>query len=169
MSGLLSSAQRRVPVFYSFCFDDDVMRVQQIRNIGSIEGNTPVSPNDWEKIKAKGDPAVEHWIDENMKYKQCVIVLIGRSTAQSKWVKYEIKKAWESRKGLFGIYVHNMRCPRTGTCAKGANPFANWNVGGRSMSQLITCYDPPATDAYNNIARNLRSWVTTAIAQAKAR
>ena len=25
------------------------MRVQQIRNIGAIEGNTPVSANEWEK------------------------------------------------------------------------------------------------------------------------
>lgn len=26
-------------VFYSFHFDNDVMRVQQVRNIGAIEGN----------------------------------------------------------------------------------------------------------------------------------
>ena len=35
-------------VFFSFHFNNDVMRVQQIRNIGVIEGNTPVSVNDWE-------------------------------------------------------------------------------------------------------------------------
>ena len=45
------------------------MRVQQIRNIGVIEGNEPVSPNKWEEIKRKGDAAIEDWIDENMKYK----------------------------------------------------------------------------------------------------
>ena len=38
-------------VFYSFHFDNDVFRVQQIRNIGAIEGNTPVSPNEWETVK----------------------------------------------------------------------------------------------------------------------
>ena len=38
-------------VFYSFHFNNDVMRVQQIRNIGIIEGNTPVSANEWEEIK----------------------------------------------------------------------------------------------------------------------
>ncbi len=32
----------KVPVFYSFHFDNDVMRVQQIRNIGAIEDNKPV-------------------------------------------------------------------------------------------------------------------------------
>ena len=63
-------------VFYSFHFDNDVMRVQQIRNIGVIEGNEPVSPNKWEEIKRKGDNAIEKWIDENMKY----IIEAGIST-----------------------------------------------------------------------------------------
>lgn len=58
-------------VFYSFHFDNDVMRVQLIRNIGVIEGNTPVSANDWEELKRKGDSAVEKWIDENMKNRLC--------------------------------------------------------------------------------------------------
>ena len=39
----------KVPVFYSFHFDNDVMRVQQIRNIGMIDGNEPVSKNDWRR------------------------------------------------------------------------------------------------------------------------
>ena len=30
-------------VFYSFHYDNDAMRVQQVRNIGALEGNTPVS------------------------------------------------------------------------------------------------------------------------------
>jgi len=35
----------KIPVFYSFHFNNDVMRVQQIRNIGAIEGNPPTDPN----------------------------------------------------------------------------------------------------------------------------
>ena len=72
----------RKQIFYSFHFDNDVMRVQQIRNIGVIEGNAPVSANDWESIKKKGDSAVEKWIDDNMKYKSCVVVLVGEETAK---------------------------------------------------------------------------------------
>ena len=40
-------------VFYSFHYKNDVMRVQQIRNIGVIEGNIPVSSNTWEEIERK--------------------------------------------------------------------------------------------------------------------
>lgn len=159
----------REPVFYSFHYDNDVFRVQQIRNIGAIEGDEPVSPNDWEQIKRGGDPAVERWIDENMKYRRCVIVLIGSETAGRKWVKHEIKRAWELKKGLFGIYIHNLKDPRTGTCSKGANPFGNWNVGNQSMASLVTCHDPSSWDAYGDISRNMANWVSQAIAAAKNR
>jgi hypothetical protein len=157
------------PVFYSFHYDNDVFRVQQIRNMGVIDGNEPVSPNDWEQVKRAGDAAVERWIDDSLKYKRCVVVLIGSETASRKWVKHEIKRAWELDKGLFGIHIHNLRCPRTGTCCKGANPFNNWNVNGQSMANLVRCYDPIAEDAYREISRNISSWVAQAIESAKFR
>lgn len=99
-------------VFYSFHFDNDVMRVWQIRKMGAIEGNEPVAPNNWEQIK-RSEYAVKKWIDDNMKYKSCVIVLVGSETASRKWVDYEIRKAWNERKGLFGIYIHNLKDPIT--------------------------------------------------------
>lgn len=159
----------REPVFYSFHYDNDVFRVQQIRNMGVVDGNEPVSPNDWEQVKRKGDAAVEKWIDDSLKYKRCVIVLIGSETVNRPWVKHEIKRAWEMKKGLFGIYIHNLRDPRTGTCAKGPNPFSNWNVGGQSMANLITCHDSRAWDTYGEISRNITSWVPQAIDAAKNR
>ena len=89
----------RVPVFYSFHYDNDVFRVQQVRNMGVVDGNAPVSANDWEQVKRQGDAAVERWIDESMKYRRCVVVLIGSETASRKWVKHEIKRAWELKEG----------------------------------------------------------------------
>jgi hypothetical protein len=159
----------REPVFYSFHYDNDVFRVQQIRNMGVVDGNEPVSPNEWEQVKRMGDAAVEKWIDESLKYKRCVIVLIGSETASRKWVKHEIKRAWELKKGLFGIYIHNLKDPRTGTCAKGPNPFSKWNVNGQSMANLVTCHDPSSRDAYNDIHQNLATWVSQAIEAAKNR
>ncbi len=159
----------REPVFFSFHFDNDVFRVQQIRNMGMIDGNEPVSANDWEATRRKGDAAIERWIDDNMKYKRCVVVLIGSETANRPWVKYEIKKAWEEKRGLLGIHIHNLKRPRSGICSKGANPFGNWNVGNQSMSNLVASYDPNSFDAYGDISRNLQNWVAAAIAQAQRR
>ncbi len=62
-------------IFYSFHFKNDVMRVQQIRNIGALEDNKPVSANDWEEVKKKGDAGIEKWIDDNMSYRSCVVLI----------------------------------------------------------------------------------------------
>lgn len=151
-------------VFYSFHYDNDVMRTQLIRNIGMLEGNTPVSANDWETVKRGGENAVKKWIDDNMKYKDCVVVLIGSDTANRKWVKYEICKAWNEGKGLFGIYIHNLKDPRTGTCQKGANPFDSIQLkNGQRLSSYVKCYDPSSWDTYNDIAKNIGQWVEIAI------
>lgn len=157
-------------VFYSFHFDNDVMRVQQIRNIGVIEGNAPVSPNDWETVKRGGESSIKKWIDDNMKYKDCVIVLVGSSTANRQWVRYEICKAWDEGKALFGIYIHNLKDPRTGTCHKGINPFDKIQLqNGLKLSSFVECYDPNSWDAYNDIANNLERWVEIAIANKRRR
>lgn len=150
-------------VFYSFHYGNDVMRVQQIRNMGVIEGNTPVSPNEWEQVKRSGDKAIEKWIDDNMKYRSCVVVLIGTETASRSWVQYEIKKAWSDGKGLLGIYIHNLRDPRTGTCSKGANPFSQFTLNDKPFDQIVPCYDPKSWDAYNDIRNNLDAWIENAI------
>jgi len=150
-------------VFYSFHFDKDVMRVQQIRNMGVIEGNTPVSANDWEEARKKPG-AIEKWIDDNMKYRSCVIVLVGEDTANRPWVKYEIKKAWEDNKGLFGIYIHNLKCPINGKSNKGQNPFDQLTFNdGSKLSSIVKCYNPISTDAYNDIKNNIEAWIEAAI------
>lgn len=175
VGGLLGSAinssnnkekrMAKIPVFYSFHFDNDVMRVQQVRNIGSIEGNSPTTPNEWERLKRSGDAAVEKWIDENMKYKRCVVVLIGSQTSTRPWVEYEIRKAWNDGKALLGIYIHNLKCPRGGICGKGNNPFDELQFNdGRKLSSVITCYDPDPINAYQDIASNISYWISHAIA-----
>ncbi len=153
-------------IFYSFHFDNDVMRVQQIRNIGALEDNKPISANDWEEVKKKGNASIEKWIDDNMKYRSCVVVLVGEETAGRPWVKYEIKKAWNDGKGLLGIYIHNIKCPRNGKCSKGRNPFDDFDLkNGNKLSSIVKCYNPDSTDAYKDIKDNIETWVEAAIAQ----
>lgn len=152
-------------IFYSFHFSNDVMRVQQVRNMGVVEGNTPVTPNTWEEVKKKGVAAVETWIDDNMKNKSCVIVLIGTDTHLRPWVKYEIEKAWKDGKGILGVYIHNLTCPNNGKCEKGNNPFDSFTFTLNGISVTPKVYDPKAGDAYNAIADNLSSWVEAAIKQ----
>lgn len=164
-------------VFYSFHYDNDVFRVHQIRNIGAVEGNTPVVPNTWEEIKRKGNAAIEKWIDDNMKYRSCVVVLVGEETASRPWVQYEIKKAWRDGKGLVGIYIHRINCMKNGMCSKGINPFEQIDIDKpklfypRRLSDVVKCYDPGSDFSemisritpYQSISNNLESWVDEAI------
>ncbi|MGD0856246.1 MAG: TIR domain-containing protein [Dehalococcoidia bacterium] len=159
-------AEVKRQIFYSFHFDNDVMRVQQIRNIGALEDNKPVSANDWEEIKKKGDDAVKKWIDDNMNYRSCVVVLVGEKTAERKWVKHEIQKAWKDGRGLFGIYIHNLNDPNTGTCSKGSNPFDQFTFTDKDGKvRTIKCHNPKSTDAYNDIKDNIEQWIEDAIAE----
>jgi hypothetical protein len=151
-------------VFYSFHYDNDVFRVQQIRNMGVIEGNSSVSVNEWETVKKGGDAAIEKWIADTMKSRDCVVVLIGEDTHKRKWVKHEIQKAWTDKKGLIGVYIHNLNCPKNGKCSKGINPFEQFTFSdGTKLSTKISCYNPNPSDAYNDIDDNLTSWIEKAI------
>lgn len=151
-------------VFYSFHYDNDVFRVQQIRNMGVIEGNPSITANDWETVKKGGATAIEKWIDNTMKAQECVVVLVGEETHKRPWVKYEIKKAWADKKGLLGIYIHNLKDPKTGKCSKGKNPFEQFAFDdGSKLSSVINCYNPDSVDAYNDIDDNIDAWIKKAI------
>ncbi|MFC1714829.1 TIR domain-containing protein [Candidatus Poribacteria bacterium] len=161
-------------VFFSFHYKPDNWRAAQVRNMGVIEGNAPVSDNDWEAVTGRGVKAIEDWIDGQIKGKSCAVVLIGANTAGRKWINYEIEKSWNDGKGLFGIYIHNLKAapvpPDTEgkQSSKGNNPFDGFTVGEdkKELSSIVKAYDPPFTTStyvYNHIKENLADWVEKAI------
>ncbi|MCL4428194.1 MAG: TIR domain-containing protein, partial [Deltaproteobacteria bacterium] len=77
-----------------------------------------------------------------------VVVLIGSETADRKLVQYEIKKAWEEGKGLLGIYIHNIKCPRNSKDKKGKNPFERFYVNVKQLSEIVECYNPNTSDTF---------------------
>ena len=152
--------------FDSFHYQPDCSRAALVRNIGTVEGNKPASDNDWESIKSRGDAAIQKWIDDQLYGKSCAVVLIGANTAGRKWIKYEIKKAWDERKGLLGVYVHGLKNLDGQQASKGSNPFDHFNINGTSMSSIVKAYDPPhwdSKDVYKYIADNLGSWFDEAV------
>ena len=71
-------------VFYSFHYVPDNWRAAQIRQAGVLEGNQPVSDNDWEEVTDGGNAAIQKWIDSQFIGKSCAVVLIGSNTAGEK-------------------------------------------------------------------------------------
>ncbi|MGA2285017.1 MAG: TIR domain-containing protein [Dehalococcoidia bacterium] len=152
--------------FFSFHYKPDNWRASQVRNIGVVEGNQPISDNDWETITKRGDDAIQEWIDGQLKGRSCTIVLIGAATAGRKWVKYEIKKSWKDGRGLVGIYIHNLKDQAGNQSTKGINPFGEFTVNDKSLSSIVKAYDPPystSTNVYDHIKSNLGNWVEEAV------
>lgn len=155
-------------VFFSFHYVPDNWRASQVRSMGALEGNQPVSDNDWEEVTSGGDDAIKKWIANQMSGRSCAVVLIGAATAGRKWINHEIIKAWDDGKGVVGVYIHGLKNAAEMPSAKGANPFANITMGGttKKMSSIVKAYDPPftvSTDVYAHIKANLDAWVEEAI------
>jgi MTH538 TIR-like domain (DUF1863) len=155
-------------VFFSFHYKPDNWRASQVRNAGVVEGNRPVSDNDWETITRGGDSAIQRWIDEQLSGTSCAVVLIGNATAGRKWIKYEIEKAWNDGKGVVGIYVHNLKDVSGDQSAKGRNPFVDFTMkrDNKKLSDIVKAYDPPfvtSTSVYDHIKTNLDRWAEEAI------
>ena len=154
--------------FFSFHFVPDNWRAAQVRQMGIIEGDAPISDNDWETIKKGGDDSIKKWIKDQMSGKSCAVVLIGSATAGRKWIDHEIITAWEAGKGVVGIHIHNLKDKDKNQAAKGTNPFANITHGasGKKLSEIVKVYDPPhweSTDVYAHIKSNIGDWVEEAV------
>jgi hypothetical protein len=154
-------------IFYSFHHQNDSWRASQVRNIGVVEGNSPATDNDWEKVKRGGDQSIQNWIDGQLQGRTCTVVLIGSETASRRWVQYEIRKSWDEKMGLLGIKIHKLLDQNQKTSLAGTNPFDSFSlVDGRRLSSLARVYDPPGasgSDVYAHIKDNIANWIQLAI------
>lgn len=157
-------------VFFSFHFKNDHSRTQLVRNMNSLEGNSPATPNRWEEIKNTGDTAIKKWINDNMSGKSCVVVLVGSETASRPWVRYEIRKAWEEGKGVLGVHIHGLKDLNGNTSTKGTSPFTDLTIS--EDGKLMTLGSAPvlknpagstSKDIYATIQNNIESWIEEAI------
>jgi hypothetical protein len=155
-------------VFYSFHYKPDCWRAATVRNIGTIEGNKPAPDNDWETITHGGDDAIKRWIKEQMKYRSCIIVLVGSNTANRKWINYEIVESWRAGMGVVGIDIYGLKNQDGYISEKGENPFDYIDYGddGIELSSIVKCYTPSGNNSkgkYDWITRYLSAAVEEAI------
>lgn len=147
-------------VFYSFHYKSDSWRASQVRNIGVVEGNKPAPDNEWETI-TKNEDAIKKWIKDQMKYRSCTVILVGRDTANRKWINYEIIESWKSGMGVVGIYIHGLKNQDGYISDKGNNPFNNITYGNKKLSEIVKCYNPTG-----NNSRERYEWISKYISDA---
>lgn len=159
------ASKRRV--FYSFYYQKDISRVNQIRNSGQpwLNRQEPHGIWDasmWEATQQHGKAAIERLIDNSLKNTSVTVVLIGAETVSRDYVKYEIEQSYKRKNGLVGVYVHNVKNFYGQTTYKGKNPFDNWHVevNGRKVyfSEMYKTYDYVRDNGY----KNLGTWVENA-------
>ena len=159
--------------FFSFRYDLDAWRAAQVRNMGVVEENEPVSDNDWESIRKGSGKAIARWINQQLMGTSCTIVLIGSQTAGRRWINYEIKQSWKRGNGLLGIRIHKLTDQNGEQTVKGESPFRYIRVNGSYLSEngsylseIVKVYDPPYQTSkyvYAHIRDNLSQWVELAI------
>ena len=154
-------------VFFSFEYNKDVWRASQIRKMNVVSKSSTFSDNDWETVKSKSEASIKKWINEQMAMRSCIVVLIGKTTSTRKWVKYEIEKAYELKKGIVGIYIHGLKNENGDRTEKGSNPFYNvFTNNGERLSKYVTCYYPPYKSSkfvYDDISNNIDDLIENAI------
>jgi MTH538 TIR-like domain (DUF1863) len=151
--------------FFSFHYKPDNWRASQVRNAGVLEGNSPVSDNDWEKITGQGEDAIKKWIAGQLSGRSCAVVLVGTDTASRKWVNYEIDEAWKKGMGVVGVHIHGLKDASQNQSTKGLSPFSGHWVGSTPMSSIVKLYDTPFTTStyvYDHIKENLSTWTDEA-------
>ncbi len=138
--------------------------------MGKVSNESTFSDNDWEEVKKKSDSAIKKWIDDQLAMRSCIVVLIGSTTSTRKWVKYEIEKAYELRKGIVGIYIHGLKDKNGNQSTKGSNPFYNvFNKDGHRLSNYVTAFDSnyvTSINVYNDIKSNIEDLIEEAIDKA---
>ncbi len=153
-------------VYYSFHYARDYWRVQQIIQIGALEGQPILNSQAWEEVKRKGEEAIKKWIADQMAYKSAVVVLVGAQTADRRRVRYEIGYAWDNRKPLVGIRIHGLADRNGSTDTSGANPFERVSLqGGGTVADFVPLYSPSgygSQGVYADIKANLARWVDSA-------
>ena len=102
-----------------------------------------------------------------MQNRSCTIVLIGRDTANRKWINYEIKKSWRSGMGVIGIYIHGLKNKKGYISKQGKNPFDYISYkNSETLSKIVKCYNPrgdSSRERYEWISKHLSKIVEEAI------
>lgn len=98
-------------VFFSFHYQRDIWRVNQIRNIPNITGAAAAGFQDcslWEEAENKGEYAIKSLIDKGLENTSVTVVCVGSATAGRKYINYEIDQSMARGNGIVAVQIHKL-------------------------------------------------------------
>jgi hypothetical protein len=144
-------------VYFSFHYDNDIWRVNVVRNSGTfkdIEDSGFFDHSLWEETKKKGEAELQKLIEGGLKNSTVSAVLAGSATWGRKWVRYELVKSLERGNGLMNIYIDKIKNKDKQTASRGYNPLDRiyFSINSDSKTASTQYYDGSNWQAYITIA-----------------
>jgi hypothetical protein len=118
-------------VFFSFHYDRDIWRANQVRNCNVISGYDTAGffdHSEYEEAKKSGTDGIRRMIQRQLQYTTVTVVLIGSETAFRPWVKYELEQSIARKNGLLGIQIHHLQNHARQTSFRGFAPTVPFGV-----------------------------------------
>ena len=128
--GLASSRGRLAPglhqtrrVYFSFQYPGDLARVDAVRKLPNVVAYSAAGfehPGLWNKTCRMGQAAVKQMIDSALANTTVTVVCIGQqSSANDRYVAYEIERSFQHGNGIVGRHVHHLPDRHGRTAARG--------------------------------------------------
>lgn len=128
-------------VYFSFHYQDVIdFRANVVRNSGKFRKGEDVFRDSsiWEEAKEKQVSKIKSLIDFELKGTSVTCVLIGSETYSRRWVRYEIMKSFEMKKGQVGIGINWIKDKYGNTKLwRGENPFSYLAVKPSKDGKII--------------------------------
>lgn len=109
VKNLLRMARR---VFFSFHFERDIWRANQVRNSNVVAGTDAAGffdHSEYEEAQRRGRAAIARMILRHLEGTTVTVVLIGAETAFREWVRFEIEESVKRKNGFLGIHIHHLK------------------------------------------------------------
>ncbi|MDO8477462.1 MAG: TIR domain-containing protein [Candidatus Rokubacteria bacterium] len=112
-------------VFFSFHYDWDIFRANQVRNANVVVGPDLAGyfdHSEYDEAKRQGDDGIRRMILRHLDRTTVTVVLIGTYTAIRPWVRVEIAESIKRQNGLLGIFINHLSDHRQMVSAFGPPP-----------------------------------------------
>ena len=132
-------------VYFSFHYQDVIdFRANVVRNSGKFRksGDLFRDSSIWEEAKEKQILKIKSLIESELKGSSVTCVLIGSETYSRRWVRYEIFKSFEMKKGQVGVGINWIKDKHGKTKLwKGENPFGYLSLKVNSDGKYIDLFE----------------------------
>lgn len=129
LSQLSSYSPSKRRVFFSFHYQNDIWRVNQVRNSwrfgheNTRDADGFFDASIWEASQRTGPDSLKQLIRNGIKNSSVTCVLVGAHTFERRWVRYEIARSVIKGNGIFTVNIHLLADQVGSGSILGANPL----------------------------------------------